>query len=260
MPRTDACAASSTRTSCHLTVVGFGGAKELKGEPGVLDEDMVDVVEERRLEVAKLSASFFTSTTVPPIRPSSTVDAARASRCKIKATAGKKATTDKKHVAEVPYKELLNPSNVGVADGIVTNVLLVETASSRNDTKLIIPTTPVTTPAKQGGPGATQQRKAAAMSSAAAAATMTGSGKVVCVTGASGYIASWVVRLLLDRGYTVRATVRDTADPKKTLHLTALDGAKDRLHLFKASLLEEGSFEPDCPTQSCPYYQQQLIV
>ena len=30
--------------------------------------------------------------------------------CKIKAIAGKKATTDKKHVAEVPYKELLNPS------------------------------------------------------------------------------------------------------------------------------------------------------
>jgi nucleoside-diphosphate-sugar epimerase len=45
------------------------------------------------------------------------------------------------------------------------------------------------------------------MSSAAA---MTGAGKVVCVTGASGYIASWIVRLLLDRGYTVRATVRDT--------------------------------------------------
>jgi nucleoside-diphosphate-sugar epimerase len=47
------------------------------------------------------------------------------------------------------------------------------------------------------------------MASAAATATM-GTGKVVCVTGASGYIASWIVRLLLDRGYTVRATVRDT--------------------------------------------------
>ncbi|KAG2597926.1 phenylacetaldehyde reductase-like [Panicum virgatum] len=79
------------------------------------------------------------------------------------------------------------------------------------------------------------------MSSAAAA--MTGAGKVVCVTGASGYIASWIVKLLLARGYTVRATVRDTADPKKTLHLSALDGAKDRLHFFKASLLEEGSFD-----------------
>ena len=29
----------------------------------------------------------------------------------------------------------------------------------------------------------------------------------------------------------------------KTLHLSALDGAKDRLHFFKASLLEEGSFD-----------------
>jgi len=37
----------------------------------------------------------------------------------------------------------------------------------------------------------------------------TGAGQVVCVTGASGYIASWVVKLLLDRGYTVKATVRD---------------------------------------------------
>ncbi|XP_023156345.1 uncharacterized protein [Zea mays] len=35
--------------------------------------------------------------------------------------------------------------------------------------------------------------------------------KVVCVTDASAYIASWIVRLLLDRGYTVRATVRDTS-------------------------------------------------
>ncbi|GJN13014.1 hypothetical protein PR202_ga31347 [Eleusine coracana subsp. coracana] len=77
------------------------------------------------------------------------------------------------------------------------------------------------------------------MSSAAAP----GAGKVMCVTGASGYIASWIVKLLLARGYTVRATVRDTADPKKTLHLRALDGAKDRLHLFKANLLDEGSFD-----------------
>ena len=29
---------------------------------------------------------------------------------KITATTGKKATTDKEHVAEVPYKEILNPS------------------------------------------------------------------------------------------------------------------------------------------------------
>ncbi|GMY34721.1 cinnamoyl-CoA reductase 1-like [Fagus crenata] len=70
-----------------------------------------------------------------------------------------------------------------------------------------------------------------------------GAGKIVCVTGASGYIASWLVKLLLNRGYTVKASVRDPNDPKKTNHLQLLDGAKERLHLFKANLLEEGSFD-----------------
>ncbi|KAL2942060.1 Tetraketide alpha-pyrone reductase 1, partial [Bienertia sinuspersici] len=58
-----------------------------------------------------------------------------------------------------------------------------------------------------------------------------GNGKKVCVTGASGYIGSWLVKLLLQRGYIVNATIRD---PK-------LEGAKERLHLFKANLMEEGS-------------------
>ncbi|XP_040373261.1 phenylacetaldehyde reductase isoform X1 [Rosa chinensis] len=74
---------------------------------------------------------------------------------------------------------------------------------------------------------------------------MSGARKVaVCVTGASGYIASWLVKLLLGRGYIVKATVRDPNDPKKTEHLLSLDGAKERLHLFKADLLDEGSFDP----------------
>ncbi|VVA25192.1 PREDICTED: cinnamoyl-CoA reductase [Prunus dulcis] len=71
---------------------------------------------------------------------------------------------------------------------------------------------------------------------------MSGAEKVVSVTGASGYIASWVVKLLLQRGYTDKASVRDPNDKKKTEHLLALDGAKERLQLFKADLLEEGSF------------------
>ncbi|KAD7477146.1 hypothetical protein E3N88_00282 [Mikania micrantha] len=73
--------------------------------------------------------------------------------------------------------------------------------------------------------------------------TMSGAGKTVCVTGASGYIASWIVKFLLERGYTVKASVRDPKDPKKTDHLLKLDGAKERLHLFKANLLEDGSFD-----------------
>ena len=37
-------------------------------------------------------------------------------------------------------------------------------------------------------------------------------GKVVCVTGASGFIASWLVKLLLQRGYFVNGTVLDVSD------------------------------------------------
>lgn len=33
--------------------------------------------------------------------------------------------------------------------------------------------------------------------------------EVVCVTGAAGFIGSWLVMRLLERGYVVRATVRD---------------------------------------------------
>lgn len=31
----------------------------------------------------------------------------------------------------------------------------------------------------------------------------------VCVTGAGGYVASWLVKLLLSKGYTVHGTLRD---------------------------------------------------
>nr|GFA47546.1 cinnamoyl-CoA reductase 1-like [Tanacetum cinerariifolium] len=69
---------------------------------------------------------------------------------------------------------------------------------------------------------------------------MSGEGKVVCVTGASGYIASWLVKLLLARDYYVHATVRSLNDPKKTEHLLALDGAKESC---KSSVSQEGGLD-----------------
>ncbi|XP_043691144.1 phenylacetaldehyde reductase-like [Telopea speciosissima] len=83
---------------------------------------------------------------------------------------------------------------------------------------------------------------------------MSGAGKIVCVTGASGYIASWLVKLLLEKGYTVKASVRDPNDPKKTEHLLALDGAKERLQLVKANLLEEGSFDSIVDGCECVFH------
>ncbi|KAK3130417.1 hypothetical protein QOZ80_6BG0493200 [Eleusine coracana subsp. coracana] len=62
-------------------------------------------------------------------------------------------------------------------------------------------------------------------------------GASVCVTGAGGYIASWLVKLLLSRGYTVHGTVRDLSD-MKTGHLKRLQNAAENLRLFKADLLD----------------------
>ena len=37
----------------------------------------------------------------------------------------------------------------------------------------------------------------------------------VLVTGANGYVASWLVKKLIEEGYTVHATVRDTNNKSK---------------------------------------------
>ncbi|CAD6209622.1 unnamed protein product [Miscanthus lutarioriparius] len=65
----------------------------------------------------------------------------------------------------------------------------------------------------------------------------------VCVTGGGGFIASWLVKLLLARGYAVHATVRDPCDPKNA-HLKQLDGAPENLHLFKADVLDCETLTP----------------
>ncbi|KAK1588730.1 hypothetical protein Q3G72_026487 [Acer saccharum] len=64
---------------------------------------------------------------------------------------------------------------------------------------------------------------------------------VVCVTGGSGCIGSWLVRFLLDRHYTVHATVKNLNDDKETDHLRALEGADTRLRLFQIDLLDYDS-------------------
>ena len=66
----------------------------------------------------------------------------------------------------------------------------------------------------------------------------------VLVTGASGYIAGWLIKKLLDDGITVHAAVRDPSNEKKIASLKALAADKpEKLKFFKAELLDEGSYE-----------------
>lgn len=69
-------------------------------------------------------------------------------------------------------------------------------------------------------------------------------GKTVLVTGATGYMAGWIVRDLLAAGVNVNATVRDPDDAAKVGHLTTMgDELPGTLTLFKADLLQDGAFD-----------------
>ena len=61
----------------------------------------------------------------------------------------------------------------------------------------------------------------AAAAAAAAPAAAAEERSTVCVTGAGGFVASWLVKLLLSTGrYAVRGTVRDpgmSRDPRQPL-------------------------------------------
>ncbi|XXG65526.1 hypothetical protein AAC387_Pa05g3205 [Persea americana] len=65
----------------------------------------------------------------------------------------------------------------------------------------------------------------------------------LCVTGGTGFIGAYLVKALLEKGYLVRTTVRDPDDAEKVGFLWSMSGAKERLKVFKADLMVEGSFD-----------------
>lgn len=67
--------------------------------------------------------------------------------------------------------------------------------------------------------------------------------KPVMITGATGYVAGWIVKKLLDEGLTVHAPVRDAKNPEKLKYLNQIaESEPGEVKYFKADLLDEGSY------------------
>ncbi|XP_042032025.1 tetraketide alpha-pyrone reductase 2 [Salvia splendens] len=64
-----------------------------------------------------------------------------------------------------------------------------------------------------------------------------------CVTGGTGLVAAYLIKSLLEKGYIVRTTARDPENTDKVGYLMQLKGAKERLKIMRADLVEEGSFD-----------------
>lgn len=67
---------------------------------------------------------------------------------------------------------------------------------------------------------------------------------IICVTGASGFVGSHVVKALLEKGYSVRATVRDASNDADVAWIKALaENTPGRVQIFSADLNIPGSFD-----------------
>lgn len=67
--------------------------------------------------------------------------------------------------------------------------------------------------------------------------------KPVLVTGATGYVAGWLVKKLLEEGLTVHAAVRNPDNVEKRAHLDELAAnTPGSIRYFKADLLDEGAY------------------
>lgn len=72
----------------------------------------------------------------------------------------------------------------------------------------------------------------------ASAPTASSSTELVLITGATGFVASHIIKVLLEHNYRVRGTVRDLSDERKTKPVRDLFG--DRIELVEADLLKSG--------------------
>ncbi|KAI3741234.1 hypothetical protein L1987_58905 [Smallanthus sonchifolius] len=74
----------------------------------------------------------------------------------------------------------------------------------------------------------------------------------VCVTGGTGFLASWIIKRLVQDGYSVNTTVRSqshSGSRKDVSYLTNLPLASERLKIFDADLSKPETFE--APIKGC---------
>ena len=65
----------------------------------------------------------------------------------------------------------------------------------------------------------------------------------VMITGATGYVAGWIVKRLLDEGLSIHAPVRDPDNAEKLKYINGLTAkAPGQIRYFKADLLDDGSY------------------
>ncbi|GAA5007214.1 NAD-dependent epimerase/dehydratase family protein [Acinetobacter puyangensis] len=80
--------------------------------------------------------------------------------------------------------------------------------------------------------------------------TIVDKSKPILVTGATGYVAGWIIANLLRQGFTIHATVRNPANKKSIEHLIDIAASSSgAIHFFKANLLQPKDF--DAAMQDC---------